>query len=170
MSCMASAVAAAPGTELSPYRNIPLWGPGQVPGASGDGPLDAPRQYQVRARIKGLSIAAGPVQQGVGRPGWLRADIDLQASELGGDARLAIADGAMEFPGVFERPQVPLRRFDAQLAWRIGAAQPQGRAIDLRVKDARFENDDARGELTMSWRTDSARVLVICAPADRRWM
>ena len=23
-------------------RNIPLWNPGQVPGAKGDGPLDAP--------------------------------------------------------------------------------------------------------------------------------
>ena len=77
----------------------------------------------------------------------------MQASELGGDARLAIADGAMEFPGVFEKAAVPLRRFDAQLAWRIGAAQPQGRAIDLRIKEARFENDDVRGDLTLSWRT-----------------
>jgi len=118
-----------------------------------DGPLDAPRQYQVRARIKGLAIAAGPAPQGVGRPGWLNADIDVQASELGGDARLAIADGAMEFPGVFATAMVPLRRFDAQLAWRVGEARPQGRAIDLRIKEARFENDDVRGELTMAWHT-----------------
>ena len=118
-----------------------------------DGPLDAPRQYQVNARVKGLSMAAGPVAEGVGRPGWLNADIDVQASELGGDARLSIADGAMEFPGVFERSLVPLRRFDAQLAWRIGAPQPQGRSIELRVKDARFENDDAHGELSLSWHT-----------------
>jgi uncharacterized protein (TIGR02099 family) len=118
-----------------------------------DGPLDAPRQYQVNARITGLSIAAGAMREGVGRPGWLNADIDLQASELGGDARLAIANGAMEFPGVFEKAVVPLKRFDAQLGWRIGAAQPQGRPIELRVKEARFENDDARGELTLSWHT-----------------
>ncbi|HEX6017555.1 MAG TPA: DUF3971 domain-containing protein, partial [Burkholderiaceae bacterium] len=118
-----------------------------------DGPLDAPRQYQVNARIKGLAIAAGPVAAGVGRPGWRNADIDLQASELGGDARLAIADGALEFPGVFEQALVPLRRFDAQLAWRIGAAQPHGRPIDLQVKEARFESDDARGELALKWRT-----------------
>ena len=119
-----------------------------------DGPLDAPRQYQVRARIKGLAIAAGPAQLGVvGRPGWRNADIDVQASEQGGDARLAIADGAMEFPGVFEKASVPLRRFDAQLAWRIGVAQPQGQAIDLRIKEAHFENDDAHGDLTMNWHT-----------------
>ena len=31
-----------PGTELRAYRNIPLWETGHVPGAIGDGPLDAP--------------------------------------------------------------------------------------------------------------------------------
>jgi uncharacterized protein (TIGR02099 family) len=119
-----------------------------------DGPLDEPRQYQARARIKGLSIAAGSAVQGnVGRPGWLNADIDLQASDVGGDARLSIADGAMEFPGVFDKAIVPLRRFDAQLVWRVGAPRAQGRTVELRVKDARFENDDAKGELNGSWRT-----------------
>lgn len=44
-----------------------------------DGPLDAPRHYQARAHIKGLSIAAAPAAQGVGRPGFVNADIDLQA-------------------------------------------------------------------------------------------
>ena len=119
-----------------------------------DGPLDEPRQYQVRARLKGLSLAAGPAApETLGRPGWLNADVDLQASEVGGEARLAMADGAMEFPGVFDKPVVPLRRFDAQLAWRIGAPRAQGRAVDVRVKEARFENEDTKGELTGSWRT-----------------
>jgi uncharacterized protein (TIGR02099 family) len=118
-----------------------------------DGPLDAPRQYQVKARIKGLAIAAGAAQQGVGRPGWLNADIDVQANEQGGEAQLTIASGAMEFPGVFEVAAVPLKRFDAQLAWRIGAARPQGRSIELRIKEAHFENDDVHGDLAMSWRT-----------------
>jgi uncharacterized protein (TIGR02099 family) len=119
-----------------------------------DGPLNEPRQYQVRTRIKGLSLAAGTATpEAVGRPGWLNADVDLQASDSGGEARLAMADGAMEFPGVFDKPVVPLRRFDAQLAWRIGAPRAQGRAIDLRVKEARFENDDTKGELNGSWRT-----------------
>lgn len=118
-----------------------------------DGPLDEPRHYQARARIKGLSIAAAAAAQGVGRPGFVNADIDLQASELGGDARLAIADGAFEFPGVFEQPVVPLRRFDAQLTWRIGAGPAAQRPLDLQVKQARFENDDAHGELTLGWKT-----------------
>ncbi len=32
----------ASGSEPGAYRNIPLWEAGQVPRASGDGPLDAP--------------------------------------------------------------------------------------------------------------------------------
>jgi acetyl esterase/lipase len=34
--------AASPGSALTPYRNIPLWDSGHVPGAAGNGPLDAP--------------------------------------------------------------------------------------------------------------------------------
>lgn len=38
----ANVMAGEPETQLSAYRNIPLWEPGQVPGAAGDGPLDVP--------------------------------------------------------------------------------------------------------------------------------
>jgi acetyl esterase/lipase len=38
----APASRAAPSAPLSAYRNIPLWEPGRVPGAMGQGPLDAP--------------------------------------------------------------------------------------------------------------------------------
>jgi acetyl esterase/lipase len=37
-----SASGAAPGDALAAYRNIPLWEAGHVPGAAGQGPLDAP--------------------------------------------------------------------------------------------------------------------------------
>ncbi|HET9863350.1 MAG TPA: alpha/beta hydrolase, partial [Steroidobacteraceae bacterium] len=37
-----SAAAAEPRSELTAYRNIPLWEPGQVPGARGGAPLDTP--------------------------------------------------------------------------------------------------------------------------------
>ena len=39
---MTCAMGGEPGAALSAYRNIPLWEPGHVPGAAGDGPLDAP--------------------------------------------------------------------------------------------------------------------------------
>jgi formylglycine-generating enzyme required for sulfatase activity len=43
MTCFAACAASAePRLEPAAYRNIPLWESGQVPGAVGDGPLDAP--------------------------------------------------------------------------------------------------------------------------------
>jgi formylglycine-generating enzyme required for sulfatase activity/acetyl esterase/lipase len=40
--CLAQATAAESSTDLTAYRQISLWPPGQVPDATGDGPLDAP--------------------------------------------------------------------------------------------------------------------------------
>jgi len=42
VTARASASDAAPSEALTPYRNIPLWQAGHVPGAVGHGPLDAP--------------------------------------------------------------------------------------------------------------------------------
>ena len=43
LACFAPGAAGGePGAQLSAYRNIPLWDVGHVPGAIGDGPLDAP--------------------------------------------------------------------------------------------------------------------------------
>ncbi|EHR73407.1 TIGR02099 family protein [Burkholderiales bacterium JOSHI_001] len=125
-----------------------------------DGPLDAPRQYQASARFKGVSIASAPSPEarGIGRPGVRQADIDLNATETGGEARLVVAGGALDFPGVFEQPVVPLTRLDSQLQWRITPAGAAGGApqVALQVKEARFENDEVKGELNATWHTGAA--------------
>lgn len=50
--------AAAPGA----YRNFPLWEPGQVPGATGDGPLDAPflTVFLPRGKPNGNAVVVAP--------------------------------------------------------------------------------------------------------------
>ncbi len=122
--------------------------------ASWAGPLDAPTKYQAKALLSGLSLAAKPAGQpgGVGRPGLRNATLQVSASEAGGQAKLDIADGAMEFPGVFDAPVVDFTSLSAQLAWtvapRAGRAPPQ---INVTVKDGRFANADAQGELSASW-------------------
>jgi uncharacterized protein (TIGR02099 family) len=118
-----------------------------------DGTLDAPQRYQVKARLDGLSIAAGVAEGGPGRPGWRNARIDLDASEQGGTAQLAIDKGSLSFPGVFEQAEVPLERLAAQLVWRVGAPSANGRPISLEVKQARFANADAQGEARAVWST-----------------
>lgn len=137
------------------------------------GPLDAPRSYSARASVKGLAIAAAPSPEpgGIGRPGWRGADLEISASETGGQAELALADGEVDLPGVFEQAAVPLAHFSAQLQWRIDAAAPVAPAarpaagataavaaeaqprIELKVLNARFDNADARGAFNASWQT-----------------
>lgn len=139
------------------------------------GPLDAPRSYTAKARVKGLAIAAAPSPEpgGIGRPGWRGADLEITAGETGGQAELTLADGAIELPGVFEQASVPLKHFSSQLQWRIepataaapatAVATPASAAsaattealprIELKVLNARFDNDDARGTLDATWHT-----------------
>lgn len=133
--------------------------------ASWVGPPDRPAHYRIKGRVGQLSIAAAPAPEAeqVGRPGWRGADLEIDASETGGEARLAVKDGALELPGVFEDPLLPVDRFSSKLVWQIqpqrpapGAkapAEPLPPAIDLRVIDAQFANADARGDLQLRWRT-----------------
>ena len=122
---------------------------------SWQGPLEAWSRYKVRARVAGLELAAAPVagtEQG-GLPGLRGANVDVDMTQAGGKATLAIANGALVFPGIFEDPLVPLTRLGAELRWQV-----DGPRIAVQVGDVRFANDDAQGELRATWRTsDPAR-------------
>jgi uncharacterized protein (TIGR02099 family) len=141
---------------------------GIVQGLQGNwaGPPERPSRYRIKGRVTGLSIAALPAADAaqVGRPGWRGADLEIDASESGGEAKLAVTNGALELPGVFEDPLLPVDRFASKLVWQVqaappakpaaaGASAPALPAIDLRVIDAQFANADARGDLQLHWRT-----------------
>jgi uncharacterized protein (TIGR02099 family) len=129
--------------------------------AGWQGALDAPSRYRAQGVVSGLSLAAKASEQAhtVGRPGLHNATIAFTAHERGGDARLQIADGALEFPGVFEAPKVELQTLAAALQWHIepakGAATPP--RVSVTVKDARFANADAQGRFDASWSTGDAQ-------------
>lgn len=133
--------------------------------ASWTGPPDQPAHYRVKTRVGGLAIAAAPAPTPasgpapVGRPGWRGAHVELEATESGGEARLVVRDGALELPGVFDDPVLPLAQFSSRVVWQIEPQKaavggtPLPPAIDLRIIDAQFANADARGELQLRWRT-----------------
>jgi len=120
-----------------------------------DGPLDAPALYRAKGLLSGLSLAAQPSSEpgGVGRPGLRNATIELDASDTGGTARLAINQGELDLPGVFDDPQLLLDQLSAQLLWKIEPVQPAGEPpkITVQVKNAQFANADAKGELSATW-------------------
>lgn len=91
-----------------------------------DGPLDAPRSYRAKGQLQGLHLTAAapepPADSGsappTGRPGVRGADLQFDANEQGGTATLAINDGEVTLPGVFEEATVPLKQAQATLRWQ----------------------------------------------------
>ena len=123
-------------------------------GVNWDGPVDAPTRYRVKGRLDNLSVAprAAEERHVVGRPGLRGATVQLDASERGGSATVAINGGAIDLPGVFEDPSLVFDQLAAQVLWTIAPA-PAGQParITLQVKDAHFANADANGELNALW-------------------
>ena len=131
--------------------------------------------YQAKGSVAGLSVAAKQpdssrlaaaaaveaalrfqdpkghrhVHPPLGKPGVSGADVDFDFNERGGRATVAVRDGALDFPGVFEEPVVPLDALSADVRWQKGA---DGR-LAVQVPKAVFSNRDAAGELRATWHT-----------------
>ena len=129
--------------------------------AGWDGSLDAPAHYRVSARVAGLSIAAKADAGGnaIGRPGLHNASVEISATENGGQATIAMRDGAVELPGIFEDAVVPLAELDAKLRWRVEPRAGAEPAVQVQLSVARLSNADAQGELQATWKTGAGEGL-----------
>ncbi|WP_158080911.1 YhdP family protein [Pelomonas sp. KK5] len=118
--------------------------------ASWEGPLEAPIHYRVKAGLEALHLDPGEPGgiHHVGRPGVDKADLQIDATDKGGQATLLIADGRLEFPGLFEEPVVPLGQASARLEWSVDAGR-----YALKVGALKLENADLRGTFDASWRS-----------------
>jgi uncharacterized protein (TIGR02099 family) len=117
------------------------------------GPLEAPEKYEARGRASRLEVASRPNPDGHGgTPGVRGATVDFDLSQSGGKARVAIVQGALDFPGVFEDPLLPLDSLGADVQWQL-----DGEQVAVTVANARFANADAAGEARATWRTGDAR-------------
>ena len=137
------------------------------------GAPDAPSAYTAKGRISGLALAASKPEptpatsptpsslqapstsHGVGRPGVSGADLDFDLDQAGGRANLLINRGALQLPGLFEKPTLPIVQAKAQLAWSVNALAGAPAAIEIRLLDAKFSNADVQGDARGSWRTGS---------------
>lgn len=138
--------------------------------ASWQGSIDAPQHFHATGTLGGLSLAAHPAARHdqLGRPGVHGATVVFDVSESGGSARLDIADGSIELPGVLDDPHLPFDRLGADLAWTIGPAVFEGgpAQIGVDVRRAQFANADVQGDLTASWRTGPAAAAAAAEVAD----
>ncbi|MBI3348924.1 MAG: TIGR02099 family protein [Burkholderiales bacterium] len=140
-------------TELAP-RGVLTELAGQWQGA-----LDAPRSYRVKAQLDGLAIAAkAPELEGhVGRPGLRGASLTLDANERGGSAKLAVHDGEVELPGLFEDPVLPITRLSTQVTWLLPPPDSTAKGkkpadVELRLRDLQLQTPDLNGEFDVTWR------------------
>ena len=122
--------------------------------AKWQGPLDAPQKYEARGRAVRLAIgargssAARPGHASGSTPGLRGAAIEFEVTEAGGKGKLALQQGALDLPGVFEDPVIPFDRLSADLQWKIDGAQ-----LSASVSQLTFSNADGQGEGQASWRS-----------------
>ena len=120
-----------------------------------NGPLEAPQDWRVQTRVSGLAVAAraAPARPGgepvEGIPGLEGAAIELEATPVSGHAALEIQNGALEFPGVFQEPRIPLAELKATARWRVR----EGGHIELDVDQLALNNQDATGSFKARWQT-----------------
>lgn len=120
---------------------------GDWPGAAG---------YQGKGRVEGLGLAGedsgrtssyGPYPL-PGRPGIRRATVDVEFDQDGGRAQVAVLDGALELPGVFEERLLPLQRLQTEARWTV-----KGERIDVQLDRLSLANADAEGMGQVRWHT-----------------
>ncbi|MBX3585627.1 MAG: TIGR02099 family protein [Ramlibacter sp.] len=126
------------------------------------GPPDALQSYQAKGRVVGLEIAsrAASLPAGstlthapAGSPGIRGAALDFDFTQAGGTARLRMSKGALDLPGVFEEPTLPLDELSADARWQI-----KDRQLSLSLDNLKFSNADLDGQARLSWQTsDPAR-------------
>ncbi len=137
-----------------------------------DGPGEAPLHYALKARVSSLSLASRPSARpgGIGRPGVRNAAVQFDASDAGGSARIALSAGAIELPGVFDEPLLPLDHLSGNLVWKVAKARP-GKApglapgLSVEFQDVRFANSDAHGRFSGRWRNVGDQLLDAPNPA-----
>ncbi len=121
------------------------------------GPVDAPHTYAAKGRVTGLEVAAqnlpGAVtgtqtQPVTGRPGVRGATIDFDLTHQGGQAKVHISRGAIDLPGIFEEPRVPVDQLSMDAQWKLA-----GNRIEAQFRNIEFANPDAQGEAQASWHT-----------------
>ncbi|MFZ3128122.1 MAG: YhdP family protein [Rhodoferax sp.] len=114
---------------------------------SWQGPVEAPTRFTAKGRVTGLALAVQTVEQGA-RPGIRGADIDFDLTQSGGKATLAVRDGGIDLPGLFEDPALHFDQLDGEVQWKH-----EGARTSLNVSSLRFSNADAQGEAQVKWQT-----------------
>ena len=124
----------------------------------------APASFSAKGRVSGLALAALPSQGAMlgsttnrnlrpapGRPGLRGATVEFDVTNTGGKATVKVVDGALELPGIFEDPHIPMDQLSMDTQWK----QVDGK-IEAQLRNIRFSSADAEGSAQASWSSATA--------------
>ena len=131
--------------------------------------------FSAKGRVSGLTLAARASQGKMvgsganqnlqnpraapGRPGLSGASVDFDFNHTGGKASVSIAQGALDLPGIFEEPRIPMDQLFMDTQWKLA-----GGHIDTQLRNIRFSNADAEGTAQAVWRSDRFTLSAPAAP------
>ncbi|WP_114971662.1 YhdP family protein [Rhodoferax ferrireducens] len=125
--------------------------------ASWQGPMGAFSKYELKGLVSQFELAAGTTKTttanpaiALGSPGIRGARIEFDLNQSAGRASVSLADGAVELPGVFDEPVIPLTQFSGDVKWQIN-----GERVAVQLPNAKFNNADAQGEAQLKWETSN---------------
>ena len=106
------------------------------------GPASAPLGWRVKSGFADLALA--PFRE---LPGFAGLSGSLAGDERAGEVKLDSRQVRLELPAVFPEPTLELASLKADAGWRS-----QGGQLELLLPRAQFENADAKGEASGSYR------------------
>ncbi len=111
------------------------------------GTLAAPQKFAAKGHVSGLQVAASAKGEG-GVPGVRGADIDFDVNQSNGKASVAMKNGALELPEIFDEPTLAFDSLAAQVQWKWDARQ-----VQVDVSKLQFANSDGQGEAQIKWQS-----------------
>ena len=123
--------------------------------ANWSGPWSEPHGLAVQGKVRGLGLSAGslPRKAALGelaRPGVRGLDVVFSATDRGGNARLSMAKGAWDLPGVWAQAVLPLDAMRAQINWAQAGGMWQ-----VTAKDIYLANADVAASGRVGWTQDA---------------
>lgn len=110
--------------------------------ASWKGVLSAPESFAVKGLIRQAGIAA----QADGTPGFRGLDLELDLSDRGGRAHVAMSKGVFDFGRHLFEPLVPVNELSADLQWKKAST-----GWTVSASKVRIANADVQGDLDGQW-------------------
>lgn len=105
-----------------------------------------PLRYHAQGQVQALQLL--DTREGEERlPGVQGLSASFTLDQQGGSADVSLHQGALEFPGIFEEPRIPVDQLQATLRWSQDAS---GR-WSVQLPQAQFANADAQGQLKAQW-------------------